>query len=210
MANERKNSVFRLVQGIEGSKEFLEWRKDNKSAHLSSVFAMGKSAKQLDEWLLSYYDGKDDTFTTFSTAGSMMAAKEQAFKKGKTVPQLESGSVKVEIWNCMKIAENARARNYKDEEANTVITILQPLTREEFSGRSDNSGSGKESDKKETRKEAQAAVETKAGVRPVWNITYITASFNVINIKIDAGTGKVLNHRISGVMDFAQKDNNNA
>lgn len=197
--DKRKNAVSRLVQlvqlvqSVEGSREFLEWRKGNKSAHLSSVFAMGKSAVQLGEWLLSYYDAKDDTFTTFSTTGSLMAAKEQAFKKGKAVPVLEAGSVKVEVHDSFRIAEKVRSGNYKGEEANTIIAILQPLTREEVSGGS--AGSGNSSGK-----------ESEARARPVWNITYITASFNVINIKIDAETGKVLNHRISGVMDFMQKD----
>ena len=219
MANEsnERNEVSELVQAVEGSKEFLEWRKGNKSAHLSSMFAMGKGAKQLNEWLLSYYDWKDDTFTTFSTSGSLMAAKEQAFKKGRTVPVLEAGSVKVEIWNSLKIAENVRASNYKGEEANTIITILQPLTHEEFLGGNNNSSNsdgkerrkiGKKGTQKETKRE-KAAAEMKAEeseARPVWNITYITRSFNVINIKIDAETGDVLNHGISGVMDFVQKD----
>ena len=209
MANER-NSVSRLVQVIEGSNEFLEWRKGNKSAHLSSVFAMGKSAKQLDEWLLSYYDLKDDTFTTFSTAGSMTAAKEQAFKKGKAVPQLESGSVKVEIWDSIKIAENVKESNYKDDDANTVITILQPLTHGEISGKSSTSSKSGGSNGRGGKKEAERKSLENDKARPVWNITYITTSFNVINIKIDAKTGEVLSHRISGVMDFAQKDNNNA
>ncbi|MBI2581365.1 hypothetical protein HYV85_06220 [Candidatus Woesearchaeota archaeon] len=199
MANERdgrKNAVSRLVQAVEGSREFLEWRKGNKRAHLSSVFAMGKSAGQLNEWLLSYYDEKDDTFTTFSTTGSLTAAKEQAFKKGKAVPVLEAGSVKVEVHDSLRIAENVRAGSYKDEEASTVIAILQPLTPEEVSGGSENGSTGGNSSGK----------ESEARARPVWNITYITGSFNVINIKIDAETGKVLNHRISGVMDFMQKD----
>ena len=186
--------VSRLVQSVEGSREFLEWRKGNKSAHLSSVFAMGKSAKQFNEWLLSYYDVKDDTFTTFSTTGSLMAAKEQAFKKGKAVPVLEAGPVKVEVRDSLRIAENVRAGSYKDEEASTVIAILQPLNPEEISGGSENGSTGGNSSGKESK------------ARPVLNITYITGSFNVINIKIDAETGTVLNHRISGVMDFMQKD----
>ncbi|MBI2140989.1 hypothetical protein HYU16_01050 [Candidatus Woesearchaeota archaeon] len=200
MAKERegrkdvKNTVSRLVQAVEGSREFLEWRKGNKTAHLSSVFAMGKSARQLSEWLLSYYDGKDDTFTTFSTTGSLMAAKEQAFKKGRAVPELRAGAVKVEVWDCIKTAEDVRAGTYKGEEASTVIAILQPLTPEEISGGSETGSTGGNSSGKESE------------AKPVWNITYITASFNVINVKIDAEAGTVLSHRISGVMDFMQKD----
>ncbi len=200
----RKNAISKLVQAIEGGREFLEWRRGNKTAHLSSVFAMGKSAVQPGEWLLSYYDGEDDTFTTFSTTGSLTAEKEQAFKKGRTVPELRAGSVKVEFRDCMKTAENVRANSYKDEEERSVVAILQPLTPEEIFGNPSNSGNG--NGRKAAKEAAKVARSAATKALPVWNITYITASFNVINIKIDAETGKVLNHRISGVMDFMQKD----
>lgn len=36
----------------------------------------------------------------------------------------------------------------------------------------------------------------------VWNITYITGSFNTLNMKIDASNGKVLEHDLSSVFDF--------
>ncbi|MBI4143444.1 hypothetical protein HY487_01015 [Candidatus Woesearchaeota archaeon] len=36
----------------------------------------------------------------------------------------------------------------------------------------------------------------------VWNITYITESFNTLNMKISASSGKVLEHNISSVFSF--------
>ena len=39
----------------------------------------------------------------------------------------------------------------------------------------------------------------------VWNITYITQSFNTLNMKIDASTGKVKDHKISSIFSFSQE-----
>ena len=39
----------------------------------------------------------------------------------------------------------------------------------------------------------------------VWNITYITESFNTLNMKIDASSGKVLEHNLSSVFSFKKE-----
>jgi len=36
----------------------------------------------------------------------------------------------------------------------------------------------------------------------VWNITYVTESFNTLNMKIDASTGKIIEHNLSSVFSF--------
>lgn len=38
----------------------------------------------------------------------------------------------------------------------------------------------------------------------VWNITYISNSFNTLNIKIDAKTGKIKNHEIVSLFSFGK------
>lgn len=40
----------------------------------------------------------------------------------------------------------------------------------------------------------------------VYNITFITASMHTINIKLDAESGKVLEHRLISLFDFSAKD----
>lgn len=186
--------ISQLVEAVEKSKEFSDWRKANTVAYLSSLFVMVKDtallagdASNTNEWLLSYYDKEDDTFTTFSSLGGKMGTKEQAFKKGKTLPELKTDAVKVEIWDSIKVAEAVRSSKYKGEEAGSIIAILQPLSGEEIFDGGDKA-------------------KKIAGPIPVWNLTYITSSYNILNIKIDAETGKVLSDRISGVMDFMQKD----
>ena len=39
----------------------------------------------------------------------------------------------------------------------------------------------------------------------VWNITYIAESFNTLNMKIDASSGKVLEHNLSSVFSFKKE-----
>ncbi|MBI3036895.1 PepSY domain-containing protein [Candidatus Woesearchaeota archaeon] len=188
-----QGTVSSLVGAVEKTREFSEWRRSNATAFLSSMFCMASEAEQLasaPEWLLSYYDAADDTFTTFSTLSGQKATKEQAFKKGRTLPQLGIKGVKIGIKGCIKLAEGVRSRKYKGESPTRTIAILQPLAPIELAA----SGS------------SNIGSEEMKGIKTVWNITYITASYNVLNIKIDAETGKVLADSISGVMDFMQKD----
>lgn len=39
----------------------------------------------------------------------------------------------------------------------------------------------------------------------IWNITYITEAFNMLNMKIDASTGKILRHNLSSVFSFRKE-----
>lgn len=40
---------------------------------------------------------------------------------------------------------------------------------------------------------------------PAWNITYITKSFNVLNVKINAINGKIINHSMENLLNFRVK-----
>lgn len=39
----------------------------------------------------------------------------------------------------------------------------------------------------------------------IWNITYITEAFNTLNMRIDASTGKILEHSLSSVFSFRKE-----
>lgn len=180
-----QNSIAALIEKVEAGSEFAAWRKKNGSAYLTSAFLMAKSAEQASEsaeWLLSYYDEGADTFTTFSANGRKMAGDEQAFKKGETLPGLDAASAKIGIKKALAISEAMKKEKCKGEETRSVVAILQPLTESEIYGKG------------------------KPKVLTVWNITYITSSFNVLNVKVDALTGKALADSVRGVMDFMQKD----
>jgi len=38
--------------------------------------------------------------------------------------------------------------------------------------------------------------------KPVWNITYLTASFKILNVKIDATNGEIIEEKLESVMEF--------
>jgi len=38
--------------------------------------------------------------------------------------------------------------------------------------------------------------------RPIWNITYIMSSLNILNVKIDARTGEILNEEFGQLLKF--------
>jgi hypothetical protein len=40
----------------------------------------------------------------------------------------------------------------------------------------------------------------------IWNITYVTLAFNTLNIKIDASSGKILEHELSSLLNLAKND----
>ena len=40
----------------------------------------------------------------------------------------------------------------------------------------------------------------------IWNLTYVTEAFNTLNIKIDALNGQVLEHNLTSIFSFRQKE----
>ena len=39
----------------------------------------------------------------------------------------------------------------------------------------------------------------------IWNITYITETFNTLNMKIDASTGKIIEHNFASILSFRRE-----
>ena len=50
-----------------------------------------------------------------------------------------------------------------------------------------------------------AILQNIASYGNIWNITYVTESFNTLNMKIDASNGKVLDHSLSSVFSFRKE-----
>ena len=40
----------------------------------------------------------------------------------------------------------------------------------------------------------------------IWNITYVTETFNTLNMKIDATSGKILEHNFASILSFRKND----
>jgi hypothetical protein len=178
-------TVSSIIGELENTAFFLEWKKNNPKTYLSSIFAMAQAVESLSkdqwnelDWLFSYYNPDTDAFSTFNASG-VQGGNQEAFTKQKKLPELQTESVKVEAWQAVGKAEEIRLEKYKGDVA-SLIVILQQLSDKELFGN-----------------KARAS-------RPVWNLTYITRAYKVINIKIDAESGKALCDNCSGVMDFMQ------
>jgi hypothetical protein len=174
-----------IINAVESSDEFKTWRLENSKSYLSSLFAtVENNDTSPKEWLISYYNKDRNTFTTFNSNGKQKATKEEAFKKNKTLTKLEPDDVKVELPGALGEAEKLMKDEYNNQEVSRKIAILQILSSGEI---------------EKNKQQPEDKMIT------VWNMTYITTAFNVINIKLDAVTGKVIKHNMSGVMDFIQK-----
>lgn len=46
----------------------------------------------------------------------------------------------------------------------------------------------------------------KLNARELWNITFITAAFKVVNIKVSASSGAVIDTSVNAITDFMKKD----
>ena len=63
----------------------------------------------------------------------------------------------------------------------------------------------KDSFPKERSIKTIAILQNVGGLGNIWNITFITEAFNTLNIKIDASSGKVLEHNLSSVFSFGKE-----
>ncbi len=43
------------------------------------------------------------------------------------------------------------------------------------------------------------------GGEALWNITFITEAFKVVNVRVSASSGKVISNNASAISDFMQK-----
>ena len=154
-----------VIRETESSEEFREWKKENPDAHLTSAFSMFSEGEERN-WLISYYNSKKDTITTFFGESSK---EEEAFKKEGDIPELRLEEVKIAEEDALKEARKILSEKY-GEKLQKVVMVLQ-----------------------------------KIGGESLWNMTFITASFKVVNVRVSASTGKVISHNAASLSDFIQK-----
>ena len=58
---------------------------------------------------------------------------------------------------------------------------------------------------KEEANKIIAILQNLKGFGNIWNLTFITKTFNTLNIKINAENGKVLGHKLSSIFDLRQE-----
>ncbi len=140
------------VRKLEASSEFTDWKKENKDAFLSSLFAMFDKEFE-GEWLASYYSPSAKKVTTFF------------------VDELE----------CLKKGDDAAEKQPKMLDMSRVKTAMADAVAAAKAGLDKRTGEGIQK---------TIAILQNLDEGQVWNVSLMTSSFNMFNIKIDAETGK--------------------
>jgi hypothetical protein len=165
--------VKKAIADLEKSKEFEDWKKENKDSYFSYAFNMVKGS-DLEDWQLGFYDKKTDKVTTFiiKKQGIEIVPEQDIFKKDETeVKEIDMSEDKFTVDDILKKAQEFQENNCPKDAPAKIIIILQNLQ----------------------------------GFGNIWNITYVTKAFNTLNMKISTSTARVLEHKVTPLMDFREK-----
>ena len=156
--------IKELIKTLEESKEFKDWKKDNKDSYFVHIFVMDSQSKQI-----GYYNPKNNKITSFIIEKPIkIMPEEDPFKKEKTkIKQLDIEKVKLDYDKALETAKSFQKEKFSEHKPIKTIAILQNLLN-----------------------------------KNLWNITFVTQSLNTLNIKIDAATKKIIEHKLTSLMQF--------
>ena len=122
--------IKELIEKLESSKEFKEWKKENYASSLVHVFKMFDEANK-DDWQIGFYN-PDDTITTFiiGKEGIQILPEAEIFKKPDAkIMKLSVEDIKVELDEAIGDARKFQEKEYPNEKPTKEIVILQKLDR---------------------------------------------------------------------------------
>ena len=165
--------VKEVIERLEKSTEFSEWRHSNKQAYLAHAFTIKENDK-FDSWQIGYYNKAHQKITVFEMGESIEIMPEsEVFKREETeVRALDIKRVNIELDKALEIAEGINAEKYPQIKSSKQIIILQNIEQGQL-----------------------------------WNITFVSASMDVLNIKLDAGSGEILNQSLNRLFEFRNVKN---
>ncbi len=116
--------LSQIMDSLEKSKEYNEWKKSNASFYLCHVFFMTGH-----DYQVGFFSPETDTMVTFDVDESnvIKSPESEVFKEAEKVKALDLNKVKIDIDRAMEIAEEAREKDYKNEKKNKHIVILQNI-----------------------------------------------------------------------------------
>jgi len=121
--------MIESVKKLEDSKEFKDFKKQNKEAYLAHVFYMLDEANQ-DIVQIGYYNKSKDRITTFIVEGDNITKNPEAevFKEQEIMMKpIDLSKVKINVNEAVDIAEKLQKDKYKQEIPVKKIAILQHL-----------------------------------------------------------------------------------
>lgn len=118
------------VELLEGSKEFVEFKKEHPKAYLAHAFRL-MDGKALSEWQLGYYIFKDDKMVTFFMLDPIKVSPEsEVFKKPDAkIMRLEPDKVKITMITALEICQELLKEKYKGQQPQKTVVILQDLPK---------------------------------------------------------------------------------
>ncbi|MBU0461538.1 MAG: hypothetical protein KJ574_03045 [Nanoarchaeota archaeon] len=157
-----------VVNKLESSEVFKDWRKDHSKAYLAHVFFMADD-EGYSSFDVGYYMKEEDRLASFGVNGSIeFKGVSEAFKHpDQKIKKLDLSEVKITPEDALNKAKELQESQYKQSKPFKQIIILQHID-----------------------------------LGQLWNITYVTQNFKTLNIKIDAKTGEIKEHKL---LDLIQK-----
>ncbi|MBI1969236.1 hypothetical protein HYS48_00960 [Candidatus Woesearchaeota archaeon] len=119
--------VQEILEAVENSHIFQQWKKKYPTAFLSFLFAA--IDQQQREWQVGFYDEKEDAVTTFQLGEEIiLIPPEKVFKApGSKVLELHLEKVKVDLASCLEKVAILQKLKYPLEIPIKRIAILQHL-----------------------------------------------------------------------------------
>ena len=114
---------------LKKSKEFEQWKKENRNTFFSYAFKILKEAS-FDGWQIGLYNKGNDKMTTFSVTDNQIVInqEEEVFKKPDTkVNKISIEKLKLPLEKILERAEAFKGKKYPKEIEEKTIIILQNL-----------------------------------------------------------------------------------
>ena len=111
------------------SKEFREWKKNNKDSYLVHCFVLVEGKEPVD-WQIGYYDHSCQRITTFRIEGKRISMNPPAevFKEDESkIKEVILEKVKIELKDALDISQKFQKEHYKGDKPLKQIFILQHL-----------------------------------------------------------------------------------
>ena len=171
--------IKQILSNLEAGDVFKSWKAKNKSAYVSYIFRTYEDTANENKWCdwqVGYYELNEDKLATF------ILGKEDNITLQDHEEVFKKPNTKVRELELDKIKidyKQALDIAKKFQKANYTHEIVGKII---------------------------CILQNLEDFNNIWNITYMTLAFNTLNIKIDVVTGKVVEHKLTSLMSFAQNN----
>ncbi len=175
--------LTQAVEAVEQSSTFSDWKKRSDETYLAHLFGVIESNEtEISSWQIGYYNPTKDALTVFSVNES----KEVCIEHDETDAFKEENK-KI---HPITITENTHS-------IQKILGICDTLQQEKYPTY-------------EPIKRFFILQKLDESEPQIWNVTYLSKAFNTLNIKINAETGTVDEHKTVSLIDSFQPGNKGA